>query len=75
MMRKKVLLLPVGYHKIQAFYDTWLSDMPGAGFVSDRGALDAALGDLTPADHDPGALCRNHAIPAFDRFLMGWSSL
>ena len=32
MMRKKVVFLPTGYHKIRAFYDTWLSPLAGAAF-------------------------------------------
>src|SRR5262249_56632070 len=39
MMRKKVVFLPTGYHKIRAFYDTWLSPLAGAAFVATSGNL------------------------------------
>jgi exopolysaccharide biosynthesis predicted pyruvyltransferase EpsI len=70
MMRKKVLFLPVGYHKIRAFHDTWFAHTPGVGFVGVPEDLPAALAGLDAPARDLGALFRDYAIPAFDRFLL-----
>lgn len=70
MMRKKVLFLPVGYHKIRAFHDTWLNGMSGVGFVETQADLATQLTMLTPPVCDLASLFRETAIPAFDRFLL-----
>ena len=50
MMRKKVIFLPVGYHKIQAFYDTWLHAEAGVAFATTQEELITKLRAL----HEPG---------------------
>jgi exopolysaccharide biosynthesis predicted pyruvyltransferase EpsI len=71
MMRKKVVLLPVGYHKIGAFYDTWLSSMTGAAFVDAQEDLQPRMVALQTPTCDPRDLFCRYADPALDRFLMG----
>jgi exopolysaccharide biosynthesis predicted pyruvyltransferase EpsI len=70
MMRKKVVWLPVGYHKIQSFYDTWLQSRPGFAFVETQDELAAKLAVLQPPNTDLKALLLEHADPAFNRFLL-----
>jgi exopolysaccharide biosynthesis predicted pyruvyltransferase EpsI len=43
MMRKKVIFLPVRYHKIQSFYDTWLRAKPGTAFIQKQEELKPCL--------------------------------
>jgi exopolysaccharide biosynthesis predicted pyruvyltransferase EpsI len=74
MMRKKVVLLPVGYHKIRAFYDTWLSDDPGVGFADSQNELAAALAALRSPTGHAAEVFRQRADRAFDRFLLGSTS-
>jgi len=70
MMRKKVVFLPVGYHKTRSFFDTWLAAMPGAVFVNTQSDLHPSMIDLqTPACNLKALFCK-HADPAFSRFLM-----
>jgi len=69
MMRKKVVFLPVGYHKIESFYDTWLCSRPGANFAGTQEELAAKLPALQPPDCDLRALFLEYANPAFNRFL------
>jgi len=71
MMRKKVILLPVGYHKIQAFYDTWLQAEPGAAFATTQEELITKLRALQPPSCDLAGLFCDYADPAFNRFLLG----
>jgi len=70
MMRKKVALLPVGYHKIRSFYDTWLQSRPGFVFVETQGELMTKLAALQPPKDDLQALFLEHADAAFNRFLL-----
>jgi exopolysaccharide biosynthesis predicted pyruvyltransferase EpsI len=70
MMRKKVVFLPVGYHKIRAFYETWLPDVPCARFAATAEEVNTAMASLHSATLDLSALVRRHADPAFDRFLL-----
>jgi exopolysaccharide biosynthesis predicted pyruvyltransferase EpsI len=70
MMRKKVVLLAVGYHKSRSFYETWLADEPGAAFAEDNQQLLQALATLRSPQADFAALFCHHADPAFDRFLL-----
>ena len=71
MMRKKVIFLPVGYHKIQAFYDTWLHAEPGAAFATTQQELITKLRALQPPSCDLAGLFCEYADPAFNRFLLG----
>jgi exopolysaccharide biosynthesis predicted pyruvyltransferase EpsI len=71
MMGKKVLFLPVGYHKIQSFYDTWLGSRPGMAYVGAQHELAAKLANLRPPEGDLRALFCERAQPAFNRFLLG----
>ena len=70
MMRKKVILLPVGYHKIKSFHATWLKDEPGAAFAETQQQLLDALSNMRSPTTDLAALFRRHADPAFDQFLL-----
>ncbi len=70
MMRKKVVFLPVGYHKIQSFYDTWLQGRRGMAFVSVQQRLAGELRALHSPTDDLRALFLDHADPAFNRFLL-----
>ena len=49
MMRKKVILLPVGYHKMHAFYETWLAGIPIVAFVDDQDKLAERLARSDPS--------------------------
>jgi len=69
MMRKPTVFLPVGYHKIRAFYETWLRGAASAAYVDRQADLSDALARLGPANDDLGAMFRERALPAFDRFL------
>jgi exopolysaccharide biosynthesis predicted pyruvyltransferase EpsI len=70
MMRKKVILMPVGYHKIKSFYSTWLKNEPGAAFVEAQQQLLEASKNLRFPTSDLAALFCRHADPAFERFLL-----
>jgi len=70
MMRKKVAFLPVGYHKIRSFYDTWLHSNPGMAFVGAQEEL-VKLSALHSPNDDLKALFCKYAQPAFNRFLLG----
>src|SRR5262249_18905595 len=70
MMRKKVVLLPVGYHKNRSFYDTWLQSRPGVAFVETQDELAAKLAALQQPGEDLQALFLEQADPAFNRFLL-----
>ncbi len=70
MMRKKMVLLPVGYHKIRSFYDTWLQARPGMAFVETQEELITKLPALQSPNDDLHALFLEHADPAFNRFLL-----
>jgi exopolysaccharide biosynthesis predicted pyruvyltransferase EpsI len=70
MMRKKTVLLPVGYHKIRSFYDTWLYSNSGAAFVDAQDDLRPRMIALqTPSCNLKLMFCR-FADPALGRFLM-----
>jgi exopolysaccharide biosynthesis predicted pyruvyltransferase EpsI len=71
MMRKKTVLLPVGYHKNRAFYDTWLYSIAGATFVETQAELQPRMVALETPTCDFKALFCRSADPALDRFLMG----
>jgi exopolysaccharide biosynthesis predicted pyruvyltransferase EpsI len=70
MMRKKVVFLPVGYHKIRSFYDTWLKCRPGIAYVSSQEELARKLSALQAPADDLHELFCEHAEPAFNRFLL-----
>jgi exopolysaccharide biosynthesis predicted pyruvyltransferase EpsI len=70
MMRKKVVLLPVNYHKSISFYETWLADDPGIAFVRSSRELPPALARLKSPRTNLSALFCEHADPAFSRFLL-----
>jgi exopolysaccharide biosynthesis predicted pyruvyltransferase EpsI len=70
MMRKKVIFMPVRYHKIKSFYSTWLENEPGAAFVESREQLLEAPKNLQFATTNFAALFCRHADPAFERFLL-----
>lgn len=69
MLRKKVVLLPVGYHKTKSFFDTWLRDNASVAFVGCAEELDQAISGLRPQATDFSELFRRHADPALQRFL------
>lgn len=76
MMRRKVILLPVGYHKIAAFHATWLASTPGVGFAATAGELDHLLATLAePGTSDLKELFTRHADPALQRFLFAGPGL
>ena len=70
MMRKKVILLPVGYHKIQSFYETWLQSNSGVAFVSIQEELTATLSSLLSPKSDLQSMFIEYADPAFNEFLL-----
>jgi exopolysaccharide biosynthesis predicted pyruvyltransferase EpsI len=70
MMRKKVVFLPVGYHKNRSFYETWLQSILGTAFVGTQEELMTALSTLRWPNSDLKALFLEHAEPAFNRFLL-----
>jgi exopolysaccharide biosynthesis predicted pyruvyltransferase EpsI len=70
MMRKKTVLLPVGYHKIEAFYDTWLRHVDGVAYVRTQAEFDQRLRSLPTPSCDLAAMFCEKAIPAFDAFLL-----
>jgi len=70
MLRKKVVLLPVGYHKIKAFYDTWLRDNASVAYVERAEDLNPTIARLQPQVADFSALFCRHADPALQRFLL-----
>jgi len=71
MMRKKTVFLPVGYHKIRSFWETWHPGVPGSAFVDRAEDLPGKMAALLPPSQDLQALFLERADPAFDRFLMG----
>jgi len=71
MMRKKTVLLPVGYHKNRAFFDTWLYSIAGAAFVETQVDLEPRMVALETPTCDFKALFCRSADPALDRFLIG----
>jgi exopolysaccharide biosynthesis predicted pyruvyltransferase EpsI len=70
MMRKKVVFLPVGYHKVRSFHETWLQQRPGTAFADTQAALTTKLSGLASPTADLRALFLEHAEPAFNRFLL-----
>ena len=70
MMRKKVVFLPVGYHKIRSLYDTWLQPRAGTAFVETQEELMTKLPALQSPNEDLQALFLEYADPAFNRFLL-----
>jgi exopolysaccharide biosynthesis predicted pyruvyltransferase EpsI len=70
MMRKKVAFLPVGYHKIKSFFDTWLRSGPGATFIEAEEHLHNQLAALRSPAIDFTALFCDYADPAFEAFLL-----
>jgi exopolysaccharide biosynthesis predicted pyruvyltransferase EpsI len=71
MMGKKTILLPVGYHKIAAYYETWLSEFRNVRYCSTEAELEAAMQSLEPMIFDFRTLFTSHADPALNRFLLG----
>jgi exopolysaccharide biosynthesis predicted pyruvyltransferase EpsI len=71
MMRKKVIFLPVGYHKIESFHDTWLRGKPGTAFINNQQDLMRCVDTLEPFTADLTTLYCERADPALDRHLLG----
>jgi exopolysaccharide biosynthesis predicted pyruvyltransferase EpsI len=71
MMGKKTIFLPVGYHKIAAFCQTWLSEFRNVRYCSTQAELAAAMQSLEPMTFDFRTLFTSHADPALNRFLLG----
>lgn len=69
MMRKRVALLPVSYHKNQSFYETWFASDPGVGFVRHQGELDAFLESEARSTLDHRQEFLELAEPALSTFL------
>jgi exopolysaccharide biosynthesis predicted pyruvyltransferase EpsI len=70
MMRKKVVFLPIAYHKMRAFIETWLSSCPAATYVDTPAELPCRIAALQPASCDLHRMFCQFADPAFDRFLL-----
>lgn len=70
MMRKKVIFLPVGYHKIRSFFDTWLRSNSGAAFIDGAEDLQNRLAGLRSPNTDFTLLFCDHADTAFEEFLL-----
>ena len=70
MMRKKVVFLPVGYHKIRSFFETWLNSCSGTTFVDASSDLPARMAALRTPNCDFLQMFCELADPALIRFLM-----
>jgi len=70
MMRKKVAFLPVGYHKIRSFFDTWLRSNAGAVYLDSEENLQDRLATLRTPTIDFRALFCGYADSAFEQFLL-----
>jgi exopolysaccharide biosynthesis predicted pyruvyltransferase EpsI len=70
MMRKKVIFLPVAYHKIQSFFDTWLRIIPGTAFVQKQEELMPSLYRLQQFNCNLATLFCEYADPALERHLL-----
>jgi exopolysaccharide biosynthesis predicted pyruvyltransferase EpsI len=70
MMRKKVVFLPVDYHKVRAFIDTWLFSCAGVAYVDANSDLSSRMAALQPPNCDLHRTFCQFADPAFRRFLM-----
>jgi exopolysaccharide biosynthesis predicted pyruvyltransferase EpsI len=68
-MRKRTAWLPVRYHKIRSFFETWFAQVPGISFVDNTDALNTFLSDPTPPSINPVELFLSRAVPSFVRFL------
>lgn len=71
MMRKKVIFLPVSYHKVRAFVETWFYACPAATYVDAQADLPSRVAALEPPDCDLHRMFCQFADPAFSRFLLG----
>jgi exopolysaccharide biosynthesis predicted pyruvyltransferase EpsI len=69
MMRKRVGFLPVGYHKIRSFYDTWFADDPGVAFVETAEQVRQFLTDDTRSQLRHREVFMEWATPALQEFL------
>lgn len=69
MLGKKVVLLPVDYHKARSFYDTWLGDVPAIAFAEDLRQARSALRELGQRCPDLTDLFRSVADPLLDDLL------
>lgn len=69
MLGKKVVLLPVDYHKSRSFYDTWLTDVPAVTFARSASELPEALESLAEGCPDLTELFRSIADPLFDQLV------
>lgn len=70
MMGKKVVFLPVGYHKTRSFYDTWLGSRPGSAFCDKPEGVSCHIETLRRPEGGFKALFCEHADPALNRFLL-----
>jgi exopolysaccharide biosynthesis predicted pyruvyltransferase EpsI len=69
MMRKRVALLPVSYHKNRSFYQTWFATDPGVEYVEDQTGLRRFLESETRSTTNHRELFLERAEPALRRFL------
>ena len=69
MMRKRVGFLPVGYHKIRSFYDTWFTDDPGVSFVETAEQVREFLTGDTRSQLRHREVFMERAAPALQAFL------
>ena len=69
MLRKKVGLLPVKYHKIESFYKTWFSDIPEVTFIDNDNDLYNFIKISTIPNIDLKELFLLKAKPAIEKFL------
>ncbi len=69
MMRKRVALLPVAYHKNRSFYETWFATDPGVEYVEDEAGLRRFLESETRSTTHHRQLFLERAEPALRGFL------
>ena len=69
MMRKKVIFLPVGYHKIRSFFGVAAVEF-GAAFIDGAEDLQNRLAGLRSTNTDFTSLFCDHADSAFEEFLL-----
>ena len=70
MQRKKVALLPVGYHKTRSFYETWLEPLASVTYIEHPAAFPSGVAALREETFDFKALFCRHADPALQRFIL-----
>jgi hypothetical protein len=68
-MGKSTAWLPVRYHKVKSFFETWFRDVPGIRYVESQADLEAFLSDPATPSIDLRESFLSRAVPAFHRFL------